>query len=124
AHRRYFVCFSDSQFPGTPPQQLPTEDRSLLHSIKSTIMSLQENFDKAAEEVKKLTKQPTDEEMLEIYALFKQASVGDINTDRPGMLDFKGKAKWDAWEKKKSMTKDAAMEAYVAKVEALKATYA
>jgi len=36
-----------------------------------------------------------------MYALFKQASVGDVNTDRPGMLDFKGKAKWDAWSGKK-----------------------
>lgn len=83
----------------------------------------QESFDKAAEEVKKLKEKPTDDEMLEIYSLFKQATVGDINTDRPGMLDFKGKAKWDAWEKKKGMTKEAAMEAYVNKVEALKGTY-
>jgi hypothetical protein len=36
-----------------------------------------------------------------MYALFKQASVGDVNTERPGMLDFKGKAKWDAWSGKK-----------------------
>merc|ERR1712055_1048586 len=107
---------------GTPLQQLPGQDGRQHRSIKSTIMS-QESFDKAAEEVKNLKSKPTDEEMLEIYALFKQASVGDINTERPGMLDFKGKAKWDAWEKKKGMTKDAAMEAYVAKVEALKDTY-
>lgn len=39
------------------------------------------------------------------------------------MLDLKGKAKWDAWNSKKGMTKDAAMEAYIAKVDALVATY-
>ena len=39
-----------------------------------------QKFDKAAEEVKNLTKKPTDEEMLEIYALFKQGTVGDVNT--------------------------------------------
>uniref|UniRef100_A0A803SPN5 Acyl-CoA-binding protein n=1 Tax=Anolis carolinensis TaxID=28377 RepID=A0A803SPN5_ANOCA len=57
----------------------------------------QAEFDKAAEEVKKLKTQPADEEMLFIYSHFKQATVGDVNTERPGMLDFKGKAKWDAW---------------------------
>ena len=40
------------------------------------------------------------------------------------MLDFKGKAKWDAWESRKGMTKEAAMEAYITKAEALVATYA
>ena len=40
--------------------------------------------------------------MLELYALFKQANVGDVNTARPGMMDFKGKAKWDA--KKDTLT--------------------
>ena len=39
------------------------------------------------------------------------------------MLDFKGKAKWDAWDSKKGMSKEAAMEAYIAKVDALVATY-
>ena len=38
-----------------------------------------------------------DDEMLKLYGLYKQATVGDVNTDRPGMLDFAGKAKWDAW---------------------------
>ena len=45
-----------------------------------------------------------DAQKLDIYALFKQATVGDVNTSRPGMLDFKGKAKWDAWESKKGMS--------------------
>ncbi|XP_042879858.1 acyl-CoA-binding protein-like [Penaeus japonicus] len=86
-------------------------------------MSLEEKFNKAAEQVKNLKQQPTDDELKEIYSLFKQATVGDINTERPGMLDFKGKAKWDAWSSKKGMAKDAAMEAYVAKAEQLISTY-
>ena len=40
----------------------------------------------------------TNDELKEIYGLYKQATVGDINTERPGMLDFKGKAKWDSWK--------------------------
>ncbi|XP_078703233.1 acyl-CoA-binding protein-like isoform X2 [Branchiostoma floridae x Branchiostoma belcheri] len=80
-------------------------------------------FEKAAEEVKTLKSTPTDEEMLEIYALFKQAKVGDVNTARPGMLDFKGKAKWDAWEAKKGMSQEDARAKYIAKVEELKGKY-
>ena len=54
-----------------------------------------------------------DEKKLDIYGLFKQATVGDVNTSRPGMLDFKGKAKWDAWEAKKGMSQDDAKNAYI-----------
>ncbi|MPC45647.1 acyl-CoA-binding protein-like [Portunus trituberculatus] len=86
-------------------------------------MSLEEKFNEAAEKVKKLKTQPNDEELKELYGLYKQVTVGDINTDRPGMLDFKGKAKWDAWNSRKGMTKEAAMEAYVAKADQLVATY-
>lgn len=51
--------------------------------------------------------------MLELYALYKQATVGDVAGDRPGMLDLRGRAKYDAWARRKGMTKDAAMQAYV-----------
>ncbi|XP_042222622.1 acyl-CoA-binding protein homolog [Homarus americanus] len=86
-------------------------------------MSLEEKFNEAAEKVKKLKTQPNDEELKELYGLYKQATVGDINTERPGMLDFKGKAKWDAWNSKKGTTKEAAMEAYVAKADELITKY-
>ena len=52
-----------------------------------------------------------DAKKLEIYALYKQGMIGDVNTDRPGMLDFKGKAKWDAWSGKKGTAKDALVAA-------------
>ena len=58
----------------------------------------------------------SNEDKLEFYGLFKQATVGDVNTERPGMFDMKGKAKWDAWEAKKGMSSDDAKAAYVAKV--------
>lgn len=62
-------------------------------------------FQKAADAMKKSgedkTVKLTDDELLQLYGLFKQASVGDNNTDKPGMLDFKGKAKWEAWNKNK-----------------------
>ncbi|KAK4296561.1 hypothetical protein Pmani_030955 [Petrolisthes manimaculis] len=86
-------------------------------------MSLEDKFNKAAEDVKKLKTSPTDDELKELYGLYKQVTVGDVNTERPGMLDFKGKAKWDAWSSKKGMNKEAAMEAYVTKADQLIATY-
>ncbi len=54
--------------------------------------------------------------MLELYALYKQGSTGDASGSRPGMLDIKGRAKYDAWAKHKGKSKDAAMEAYIAVV--------
>ena len=60
-----------------------------------------------------------DNDKLELYGLYKQGTVGDVNTERPGMMDFKGKAKWDAWKAKEGMSQDDAKAAYIAKVQAL-----
>ena len=51
--------------------------------------------------------------MLEMYALFKQATIGDATGDRPGMMDLRGRAKYDAWARHKGQSKDAAMQAYI-----------
>ena len=64
--------------------------------------------EEAVEEMKKLS----NDKQLEVYSLFKQATVGDCNTARPGMLDMKGKAKWDAWDARKGMSKEDAEKAY------------
>nr|CAD7411076.1 unnamed protein product [Timema cristinae] len=80
-------------------------------------------FTKAAEDVKVLKATPTDDELLEVYALYKQATVGDVNTARPGLFDFKGKSKWDAWEKKKGTSTADAKEAYISKVKQLEEVY-
>jgi len=81
------------------------------------------DFLKAAEDVKNLKAKPTDSELLELYALFKQATVGDCNTDRPGMFDFKGKAKWDEWNKLKGFSKADAEKQYVTLANRLIETY-
>jgi len=80
-------------------------------------------FTKAAEDVKKVKTKPTDNEMLELYGLYKQATVGDINTDRPGMFDFTGKAKWDAWSSRKGLSKEDAEKQYIAVVKRIVDTY-
>ena len=45
-------------------------------------------------------------------ALFKQATIGDNTSERPGILDFKGKAEWDAWDGKRGMSRNDAMREY------------
>lgn len=74
---------------------------------------LEANFQKAAEDVKNLKARPTDQELLEIYALFKQATVGDNNQPKPGMFQLKEKAKHEFWLKKSGMSQDKAKEAYI-----------
>ncbi|XP_060638308.2 acyl-CoA-binding domain-containing protein 7 [Anolis sagrei] len=82
-------------------------------------MPLQADFESIAEKVKKLKTKPTDDELRELYGLYKQATVGDINIESPGMLDLKGKAKWDAWNLKKGTSKEDAMKAYISKANGL-----
>uniref|UniRef100_A0A3Q3A6S7 Acyl-CoA-binding protein-like n=1 Tax=Kryptolebias marmoratus TaxID=37003 RepID=A0A3Q3A6S7_KRYMA len=80
----------------------------------------EEAFEKAVEEVKVLKRRPDQADLSSLYGLYKQATVGDIDTERPGFLDFTGKAKWDAWAAKKGLSKEEAMAAYVDLVEKLK----
>jgi diazepam-binding inhibitor (GABA receptor modulating acyl-CoA-binding protein) len=87
-------------------------------------MALSDDFAAAQVRVKQLSKTPDASELLELYALFKQGTVGDVSGERPGMLDFKGRAKYDAWAGKKGGSKDAAQQSYVALVEKLAAKYA
>jgi acyl-CoA-binding protein len=76
-------------------------------------------FEQAQKDVKTLTKRPSNEDMLSLYAHYKQASEGDVSGSRPGMLDMVGRAKYDAWAKLKGTSKDAAMGKYCDKVGAL-----
>ena len=82
-------------------------------------MTLTERFEDAQRRVKTLTQAPGTDTLLELYALFKQSTSGDVDGKRPGMLDIKGRAKYDAWADKKGLGRDAAMEAYVALVDRL-----
>ena len=86
-------------------------------------MALSDDFAAAQARVKQLSKTPDASELLELYALFKQGTLGDVQGERPGMLDFKGRAKYDAWAAKKGGSKDSAMQSYVALVEKLAAKY-
>jgi diazepam-binding inhibitor (GABA receptor modulator, acyl-CoA-binding protein) len=87
-------------------------------------MNLDEQFEQAAARSKEMTRRPTNEELLKLYALYKQGTEGDVNTDRPGGFDFKGIAKWDSWEELKGTSKEKAKEDYIAFVNKLLQQYA
>jgi acyl-CoA-binding protein len=82
---------------------------------------LSAKFEDALKRVKELKQTPSTDDLLALYALYKQATSGDVSGSRPGMIDFKGRAKYDAWAKKKGLGKDQAMTDYVALVDRLAA---
>jgi diazepam-binding inhibitor (GABA receptor modulator, acyl-CoA-binding protein) len=81
---------------------------------------LKARFTTAAQEVQKLKSRPSNDNLLQLYALYKQATEGDVKGDRPGFLDLKGRAKYDAWATRRALAADKAMQAYVDLVEKLK----
>lgn len=89
----------------------------------SDATSIGERFEWAQTRVKQLARTPGSQELLELYGLFKQATLGDAHGGRPGALDFKGRAKYDAWVARQGMSREAAMQAYVALVERLAGVY-
>ncbi len=78
-------------------------------------------FEDAQKRVKELKKTPSTDDLLQLYAFYKQATAGDVTGSRPGMLDLQGRATFDAWTGKKGMSKDDAMTKYVALVDRLAA---
>ncbi len=75
--------------------------------------ALEEQFEAAKKHVMELSEKPSNEKMLELYALNKQATIGDINAEKPAMFDFVAAAKYNAWNAKKGMTKEEAMQKYI-----------
>ena len=82
-------------------------------------MNLQQTFDSAVLRSRELSRRPSNEDLLLLYALYKQATEGDVSGDRPGGFDFKAIAKFDAWEEVKGKSKEQAMTEYVALVDTL-----
>ncbi len=82
-------------------------------------MDLDNEFKQAADRVKQLTQRPSNNTLLDLYALYKQGEGGDIAGKRPGLTNLRGRAKYDAWAKRKGMGRDEAKKAYVALVDSL-----
>jgi diazepam-binding inhibitor (GABA receptor modulating acyl-CoA-binding protein) len=78
---------------------------------------IKEKFTNAANEIKANTELKLDNDtLLSLYGYYKQGLEGDCNTEAPGFLDFKGKAKWEAWNKLKGLSNEDAMKKYYKKV--------
>ena len=76
-------------------------------------------FEEAVKESKNLKEKPDNDVLLKLYALYKQATEGDVQGERPGGFDFKGAAKYDAWEKLKGKDKEEAKQEYIEFIKAL-----
>ncbi len=83
-------------------------------------MPLQAAFDQALADSKNLSERPDNMTLLKIYALYKQATSGDVEGQRPGFTDMVGRAKWDAWESQKGLSKEQAMQQYIDLIAELK----
>ena len=72
------------------------------------------DFDAVAQKLREAQPSLSDEQKKEVYGLFKQATCGDINVEKPGLMSgFEARGKWDAWDAKKGMSQDDAKQAYV-----------
>ena len=80
---------------------------------------LNDKFEQAQKDVKTLTSRPDNTTLLDLYSLFKQGSQGDVTGKRPGMMNLKGRAKHDAWAKRKGTTQDKAKQDYIDLVQRL-----
>ena len=77
-------------------------------------------FEKAVADSKSLPVKPSNETLLNLYSLYKQATLGDVNGDEPAMFDFVAKAKYEAWSSLKGKSQAEAMQEYCRLVEKLK----
>ncbi len=84
-------------------------------------MELKDAFEQAVAASKELTAKPSNENLLQLYSLYKQATQGDAGDEGPtNPFDFVGKAKYDAWVAQKGKTANTAMQAYISLVNELK----
>ncbi len=81
---------------------------------------LKAQFEQAVAESKQLPEKPDNMTLLKIYALYKQATAGDVEGKRPGFTDMVGRAKFDAWDGLKGKSSDEAMQEYIDLIESLK----
>ena len=82
-------------------------------------MATQEQFQQATVDVKTLTTRPSNEQLLSLYGLYKQATDGDVSGKKPGRFDLKGRAKYQAWESLKGTSAEDARAKYVGLVNQL-----
>lgn len=82
-------------------------------------MSLEQKFEAAADRVQSLSERPDNDTLLDLYALYKQGTEGDVSGKKPSRLKLKARAKYDAWKERSGMSREDAMQAYVDLVDQL-----
>merc|ERR1712061_447544 len=96
-------------------------DLALASTLTAHCTGMDQQFQEAAAAIKtQVNKTLTDEELKEVDALYKQATCGDINIEKPSAIDIKGCAKWEAWNNKKGVSSEDAKQQYVAFVDKMK----
>ena len=80
---------------------------------------LQQRFEKSQRDANHLPERPDNNTLLKLYALYKQATQGDVSGEKPGSFDFVRRAKFDAWAGMKGTTSEAAMQQYISLVDSL-----
>ncbi|KAL2544354.1 ACB domain-containing protein [Forsythia ovata] len=101
--------------------------RSLIENVKiiddeleEDKMGLKEEFEECAEQAKTLLENTSNENKLILYGLYKQATVGNVNTRRPGMFNIRDRAMWYAWKAVEGKSQEEAMNDFITKVKQLK----
>jgi acyl-CoA-binding protein len=80
---------------------------------------IDDEFAAAERRVKTLTKRPSNQVLLQLYSLYKQGSQGDAQGERPGMMEFVERAKFDAWDALRGVDGDTAKRRYIDLVDSL-----
>ena len=83
-------------------------------------MNLHEQFEQAVTESKQLPEKPSNDVLLKIYSLYKQATQGDVSGEKPNGFDFVNLAKYNAWESQKGKTSEESMQEYIDLINSLK----
>ena len=81
---------------------------------------LNNQFETALAQSKEISEKPSNEDLLFMYSHFKQATKGDCDGKRPGMMEMVARAKFDSWKELLGMTTEIAQQKYIDKVEELK----
>ncbi|XP_041482165.1 acyl-CoA-binding domain-containing protein 6-like [Lytechinus variegatus] len=97
----------------TPGDDSDNESEMMDAMLEQELTALQKDFDRASTFMTSVAANLGSEKLLYFYARFKQATVGKCNICRPGMFNFQGKQKWDAWNALKDMSKEQAMMEYI-----------
>jgi diazepam-binding inhibitor (GABA receptor modulating acyl-CoA-binding protein) len=79
----------------------------------SRMTEINSRFEQAAVAAKSLPSRPDNDTLLQLYALYKQGSAGDVSGEKPGFFDFVAAAKYEAWEGFKGLTQEDAMQQYI-----------